>query len=247
MPTDCANLSPGVSIVIVSANENHRLLATLRSIPNDVRSLEVILVVPKSDNDARDIVREVGLEDIQICHDFGLGVYPAMNIGLSKARYTHVLFLNTGDLIIGSSQLKYCILEIERKPHTSYIFPIEASWNSDLNACRPDLRSFIAGNKGSYVSHQGVLFLTTFVTQEGRFDERFKIAADFKQLCNLYYAKNFSILNLKLVSIEYPNISSRFNRRGRFESIVVTICYLRGLLRIRATSNRLRTEFRNLP
>ena len=247
MPTDCADLSPGVSIVIVSAHENHRLLATLRSIPNDVRSLEVILVVPKSDNDARDIVREVGLEDIQICHDFGLGVYPAMNIGLSKARHTHVLFLNTGDLIIGSSQLKYCISEIKENPYTTYIFPIDASWNSDFSVCRPDLRSFIAGDKGSYVSHQGVLFLTTFVTQKGKFDERFKIAADFKQLCNLFYTENFSILNLKLVSIEYPNISSRFNRRGRFESIVVTICYLRGLLRIRATSNRLRTEFRNLP
>lgn len=247
MPIDCANLSPGISIVIVSAHENHRLLATLRSIPNDVRSLEVILVVPKSDNDARDIVKEVGLEEIKIYHDFGLGVYPAMNIGLSNARYTHVLFLNTGDLIIGPSQINHCISEIKGSPNTSYILPIGASWNNVLNACRPDLRSFIAGDKGSYVSHQGVLFLTTFVAKEGRFDERFKIAADFKQLCNLYYTENFSMLNLKLVSIEYPNISSKFNRRGRFESILVTICHLRGLLRIRATTNRLRMEFRNLP
>jgi glycosyltransferase involved in cell wall biosynthesis len=246
MPTDCANLSPGVSIVIVAAHESHRLLATLRSIPGDIRELEVVLVVPESDNYAREIVQEVGLENIRIVHDFGLGIYPAMNIGLSKARHTHVLFLNTGDLIIGSSQLRYCITEIRGKPHTSYILPIHASWNSALDTCLPDLRSFIAGDIGSYVSHQGVLFSTTFVTHEGKFDERFKIAADFKQLCNLYYTKSFSTLNLSLVSIEYPNVSSKFNRRGRFESIFVSMCFLRGLLRIRATSTRLRTEFRNL-
>jgi glycosyltransferase involved in cell wall biosynthesis len=246
MPNDYANLSPGVSIVIVSAHERHRLLATLRSIPNDVRNFEVILVVPKSDNDAKDIVREIGLEEIRIFHDSNLGIYPAMNIGLSEARYTHVLFLNTGDLMIGSSELKHCLSVIKGKSQTSYIFPVDVSWNSDLNACLPDLRSFIAGEKDAYVSHQGVLFLTSFVTQEGRLDERFKIAADFKQLCKLYYTQNFSILNLKLVSIEFPNVSSKFNRRGRLESIFVTICYLRGLLRIRATSTRLRSEFRNL-
>jgi hypothetical protein len=246
MPTDRANLSPGVSIVIVAAHESHRLLATLRSIPCDIRDLEVILVVPESDNYAREIVQEVGLESIRIFHDFGLGIYPAMNIGLSKARHTHVLFLNTGDLIIGSSQLRYCISEIHRKPNTSYILLIHASWNSALEMCLPDLRSFIAGNAGSYVSHQGVLFSTAFVNHEGKFDERFKIAADFKQLCNLYYTKSFSTLNLTLVSIEYPNVSSKFNRRGRFESIIVSMCFLRGLLRIRAISTRLRTEFRNL-
>ena len=246
MPTDGANLSPGVSIVIVSAHESRRLLATLRSIPSHVRSLEVILVVPKSDIDAKGIVREVGLEDIQIFHDLGLGIYPAMNIGLSKAKYTHVLFLNTGDLIIGSSQLEYCISEIEGKSDASYIFPIHASWSSELDNCRPDLRSFIAGEKGSYVSHQGVLFSTNFVSEKGRFDERFKIAADFKQLCSLYYTKKILTLDLKLVSIEYPNISAKFNRRGRFESIIVTLFYLRGSLRIRATYFRLRTEFRNL-
>jgi hypothetical protein len=246
MPTDCANLSPGISIVIVSAHENGRLLTTLRSIPSHVQSLEVILVVPKSDVDARGIVREVGLEDIQIFHDFGLGVYPAMNIGLSKARYTHVLFLNTGDLIIGSSQLEYCISEIKREPDTSFILPIHASWNSKLDACQPNLRSFIAGEEGSYISHQGVLFTKTFVSQVGRFDERFKIAADFRQLCNLYYTKNFSTLDVVLVSIESPNFSAKFNRRGRFESIIVTLLYLRGSLRIRATSFRLRSEFRNL-
>lgn len=246
MPTDCANLSPGVSIVIVSAHESPRLLATLRSIPSHVRNLEVVLVVPKSDIDAKCVVREVGLEDIQIFYDFGLGVYPAMNIGLSKAKYTHVLFLNTGDLIIGLSQLEYVISVIKEKPDASYILPVHTSWNSALDACRPDLRSFIAGVKGCYVSHQGVLFSTKFITGEGMLDERFKIAADFKQLCILYYTKNFSTLDLKLVSTEYPNISSKFNRRGRFESIIVTLFHLRGSLRIRATSFRLRMEFRNL-
>jgi glycosyltransferase involved in cell wall biosynthesis len=247
MPTDCANLSSGISIVIVAAYESHRLLVTLRSIPADVPDLEVVLVVPESDNYAKEIVQEVGLKNIRIFHDSGIGIYPAMNIGLSKARHTHVLFLNAGDLIIGSSQLKYCIAEIRGKSHTSYILPIQASWNGALDTCLPDLRSFIAGDEESYVSHQGVLFSTTFVTQEGKFDERFKIAADFKQLCNLYYTKSFARLNLSLVSIEFPNVSSKFNRRGRFESIIVSLFYLRGLLRIRATYIRLRTEFRNLP
>lgn len=246
MPTDYANLSPGVSIVIVSAHESHRLLSTLRSIPNDVRNLEIILITPKSDNEARDIVRKASTQEIRVFNDLGLGVYPAMNIGLSHARYTHVLFLNTGDLIIGSYQLNYCISEIEKEPFRSYILPIEASWSIDLTACRPNLGSFISGDRDSYVSHQGVLFLKSFVTQEGRFDERFKIAADFKQLCSLYYTKNYSIIDLRLVSIEYPKFSSTFNRRGRVESIVVSICHLQGLLRIRAIIIRLRGELRDL-
>lgn len=240
------NLSPGISIVIVSADESHRLLSTLRSIPNDIQNLEVILVVPKLDIQVMDIIRMIDLQKIHIFHDSGTGVYQAMNIGLAQAHYTHVLFLNTGDLIIGSDQLKYCLSEIKIGPSRSYILPIQASWNNFLTNCLPDLRSFIAGEAGYYVSHQGVLFLKTFITQEGKFDVRFKIAADLKQLCSLYYTKNYSILNLRLVAIEYPKISSRFNRRGRFESFVVTVCYLRGLLRIKATTTRLRAEIRDI-
>jgi glycosyltransferase involved in cell wall biosynthesis len=243
MPTYSANLSPGVSIVIVSAHESHRLLSTLRSIPVDFRNLEVILVVPESDKGAGEIIRQTNLQRIRIFNDFGLGVYRAMNIGLAQARYTHVLFLNTGDLIVGPKQLNYCLSEIERDPSKSYVLPIKATWDHTLTACVADLRSFIAGQKGSYVSHQGVLFLTTFISQKGRFDERFRIAADFKQLCVLYSTNNYSTLDLRLVQIEYPNISSKYNRRGRFESIVVTICYLRGLLRVRASSARLLKEF----
>lgn len=201
-------------------------------------------MIPKFDHEVTDVIQLIDRQKIHILYDSGIGVYHAMNIGLSQAHYTHVLFLNTGDLIIASQQLKYCLSEIEKDPSRSYILPIEASWSSLLTNCLPDLRSFIAGDEGYYVSHQGVLFLTTFVTQEGRFDVRFKIAADLKQLCSLYYTKNYSILNLRLVSIEYPKISSKFNRRGRLESIIVAIHSLRGLIRIKAIANRLRVELR---
>ena len=246
MPTNCTDLSPGVSIVIVSAHESHRLLSTLRSIPLDVHNVEVILVVPKSDTGAQAIVSESGYLGIRIYHDLGRGVYQAMNIGISKALHTHILFLNTGDRLIGLDQLTHCLSEIENDPTLAYIFPIEASWSEDLTSSLPDLRKFLSGEKGSYVSHQGVLFLKAFLSQEGRFDERFKIAADYKQLCSLYYARNYSTLNSKLVSIEYPKISAKFNRRGRIETILIAFFYLKGLLRLRALANRARREVHDL-
>lgn len=211
-----------------------------------MHNLEVILVVPKSDTGAQAIVNESGYLGISIYNDLGRGVYQAMTIGLSRAIHTHILFLNTGDRLIGLDQLMHCFSEIEKDPTVAYIFPIEASWSDDLTSSLPDLRKFLAGEKGSYVSHQGVLFLKAFLSQEGRFDERFKIAADYKQLCSLYYTRNYLTLNSKLVSIEYPTISAKFNRRGRIETILIAFFYLKGFLRLRALANRAKKEVHDL-
>lgn len=246
MATSKTSLSPGVSIVIVSFNERERLQATLSSIPLNINNIEVILVVPICDINAIEIANSLGFSSIRLVHDLGSGVYHAMNLGIENASFSHVLFLNTGDLIMGASQLNDCLLEINQSVGKSLILPVVARWSDAIDKSNPDLFKFISGSQNNYVSHQGVLFSKLFVSEKGKFDQKYKVAADFKQLCLLYRFGDFEHRDIKLVAIEYPEYSARFNKRGRFESLAISIIYLRGRIRFNALKSRLISEIRSI-
>lgn len=245
MDTIETSLSPGISIIIVSFNEKERLLATLSSIPADSQNIEVILVVPASDRVSVDLAKSSTSNAIKIVHDRGLGVYQAMNIGVSHANLSHILFLNTGDVITGSPELERCLSEIKKDSSKSLILPVVAEWNNELDKAIPNLSLFLSGSRNGYVSHQGVLFLRAFAHKEGHLDQRYKVSADFKQLCMLYRSGSYKNLNFKLVSIEFPSFSAKYNRRGRFESIVICLIHLRRGNRIKAVSARILFELKS--
>jgi glycosyltransferase involved in cell wall biosynthesis len=236
------SLSPGISIIIVSFNESARLQATLSSIPQYFQNVEVILVAPASDEIAIRIANSPEFKQVRVIHDRGLGVYQAMNFGILNANFSHILFLNTGDLITNGHHLNDCLSVINRNVSTSLILPVEANWSDEIEKSNPDLFLFLAGSSDSYVSHQGVLFSRLFVSREGYFDQKYKVAADFKQLCLLYRNGDYEVKNIKLVSIEFPKFSSQFNRRGRVESLAISILSLRGRIRFIAFKSRLISE-----
>jgi len=243
MPTFEPSLSPGVSIVIVSFNESTRLQATLSSIPYGFQNIEFILVVPASDHESIELAHSLSQSQVQVINDLGLGVYHAMNIGIKHSRFSHVLFLNTGDLITSAEVLNQCLIEIERHVNESLILPVAASWNVEIDSAAPNLSQFLIGKKHNYISHQGVLFSRFFVEDEGNFDERYKVAADFKQLCKLFKNGRYQHLGVKLVSIEFPKFSSRFNRRGRVETFLIILLDLRGKIRLKSLASRVTSEF----
>lgn len=220
--------------------------ATLSSIPLNIINIEVILVVPRSDTNAIEIANSLGLSFIRIVHDFGLGVYHAMNLGIENAIFSHLLFLNTGDLLTGAHQLNDCLLEINQNVDKSLILPVVAPWSDAIDKSHQNLFRFISGSRDSYVSHQGVLFSKLFVSEIGMFDQKYKVAADFKQLCFLYRFGAYENKNIKLVIIEYPVYSARFNKRGRVESLAISIIHLRGRIRLNAIKSRLITEIKSL-
>lgn len=179
-------------------------------------------------------------------NDYGRGVYPAMNLGISAANFSHILFLNTGDLITSEVQLLDCLIEINKNIDISLILPVSANWSLEIENSTPDLLQFILGVSGNYVSHQGVLFAKTFLQQAGLLDPRFKVAADFKQLCLLLKNGSYKKLGAKLVLIEYPKFSSKFNRRGRLETFFIIFKHVPSVYKLKALKSRFINECKSL-
>jgi len=157
-----------VSIITVVFNGAQRLRATIESVLGQIYpEIEYIVVDGGSSDGSIDILREYSAHiDYWISEPDG-GIYDAMNKGLSLARGEYVLFLNSGDLLVG--KLLDSKLDFAQRLPVKRTDPIG----------RERFRSPTDIRLGMPYCHQGIFFRNAGLKL---FDTRYKIAADYQFL-----------------------------------------------------------------
>ena len=239
-------IAPTVSIITVSAFDEIRLRATLKSLVTLRGDVEHILVTPSKDFESTSIWEELKSEaaiDMRILHDANSGVYQAMNIGAESAIGEYICFWNAGDELISPTAMEILISRLKKDHPEWLIFQGDFSWRSPLILSESEVKSFVLHNPDSFISHQCIIIRRSVFKSLKGFKTQFKIAADTAQMTQMFLKVKPIFENALVVHVEIPNLAAKNHRRSRFESLLIAATFLSGEMRMHAIRNILRVEF----
>ena len=255
MLTSVDNLHSGdaskfnVTIVTVSAFDQHRLQITLKSLLELPSNLEHITVVPKTDLESiatwKRICGKKTTKNFRLLFDSGTGIYPAMNLGLQASSGSYVCFWNAGETSVGPNSLK--VLSAYAASCTREVFLVGADleWDPLYDITQQSLRNFVLQSSSSFISHHSIFLRRDVAYNFGGFNERYVVAADTDLIYRILNRFTPSILEEKIVRVERPAFAKLHNRRARFESLLVASSNLTGVMKLMALWNIFKRELRN--
>jgi glycosyltransferase involved in cell wall biosynthesis len=178
---------PEIEIITVCKNNANGLKNTLESLLIQTHERWIsIIVVGESEDDSLEIALDFAHRDsrIRLISEPGIGIYPAMNLGLNNSKMKYVWFLNSGDYF--ASPL---ILEKAARRMINEDFAILLGGYGVLEGNgrirhfkkrgkKLSTREISLNRRGA--CHQSVLFNFEFSGAPKRFDEKFNLASDFK-------------------------------------------------------------------
>lgn len=181
-----------VSIVTVSLNNAAGLALTIESVrTQSTRCFEHIIVDGGSADGTVDLLKSVDTYPVNWISEPDLGVFDAMNKGVSLARGTYVYFLNSGDRFIDSDVLR----SIER----------------DLSGGQPIICGRVRTTRsghfvgmadlGSWLPHQGA-FVRADILRKFPFDNQLKIFGDLDLWMRLKSAGLYDPVRIERVIAE---------------------------------------------
>ena len=236
---------PTISIITVSAFDEVRLSATLKSLVMLGEEVEHILVVPRGDLKSVSLWEkhksDAGMQ-MRIMHDTNQGVYRAMNIGGKSANGDYICFWNAGDELISPTAMQVLISRLKKDRPEWLIFQGDFSWRKPLLLSESEVRSFVIHNPTSFVSHQCIVVRGNAFNSLQGFKTKYKIAADTAQITQLFLKAKPIFENIEVVRVETPNLAAKNHRRSRIESFIIAFTTLKGSMRMEAIQNILHTE-----
>ncbi len=165
---------PLFSLITVTRENCAGLAATGRSLPPANRALYEWLVVDGASGDGTLAYLKGSAARWSSAPDSGL--YDAMNKGLSVARGAYVLFLNAGDRLAPGGVLETLAAVLRLRPRQpDFIYADALEDGGFVKPARPHGQA----RAGMFTHHQAMLYHRDIVTGL-RFDERYRIAADYK-------------------------------------------------------------------
>jgi len=211
-----------LSVVTVASFEQERLERTLSSLVSVNSEIEHVVIIPKSDLDSKARILRYKSEaryPVTIGNDDGIGIYAAMNLGVSLARGKYVHFLNAGDEILDQSVFSENISSLRNSEETWAIMGCSLPWNSMYSTFLGMDRKFLRQEKNSYVSHQTVLARRNALIALDGFDTSFKVAADILMTMKLSNLSAPVLLSGISVKVEAGRTVTASNRLSRLETI----------------------------
>jgi glycosyltransferase involved in cell wall biosynthesis len=216
---------PVLSIITVAAFDTQRLQKTLDSLSSILSELvEHVVIHPNQDSETRSLLdsREYTSSYRHSYADSGVGIYPAMNIGIEKARGKYVWFINSGDELI-TNEVAGLLKSLEKNRPTWLIGKGLFDWREDQEMHLDNLSKFLDFNEDSFISHQTVLIRTQILRNLGCFDVRYKVAADTDLIARIRELEPPMWFMEYIVKVEQPEFASAHNRRARFETLLLSI------------------------
>jgi glycosyltransferase involved in cell wall biosynthesis len=215
-------MSPILSIITVSFNSSSTIKETLDSLQELKRitdDVEIIIKDGVSTDDTMNIVKQYDKTIDQIFSLQDKGIYDAMNFATAKAKGLYTVFINSDD-IVNPIQMKKIIdhlmkTKIDLLATSVLICDLAGKIIGKRSA---QLRSLNFSHSGMPCSHQG-LFVKTSLLKSYRFDESFKIAADYDLILKLISTKasfenlSFNCSTYRLGGKSYGNVAALENFR----------------------------------
>jgi len=198
-----------LSIITINYNNADGLKATLQSIKNQTfKEYELIIIDGGSTDSSKEEIKKYENKLVYWVSEKDSGIYNAMNKGIRVAKGDYLFFLNSGDTFFNDEVLqkvKPFLKETGLVYGNIQIDEPKKKWIKFYNE-RLDFEYFTRDT----LPHQGCFIKRSLFTQIGLYDERLKIAADWKFFLQAICVYQVSSLYIDQVisNYDYSGISS---------------------------------------
>lgn len=200
-------MNPIVSIITVSLNDREGLQKTIESILSQTfNEFEYIIIDGGSTDGSMEIIKRVETKLAYHVSEKDNGIYHAMNKGLNAAKGTYCLFLNAGDFLC-STHVLATVFKNELKEDIVSGDMLYDCGDAGIQYCNsPDELTF-GYMYSKFLFHPATFIKGNLLKQLGRYNEKFKIAADHEFFFNAVVMNKASYRHI-------PFAISQHNNRG---------------------------------
>lgn len=199
------------SIVTVCYNAENTIEETIKTVLSQTyKNIEYVIVDGRSKDGTCDIINNyIGDERIKFISESDTGLYNAMNKSLDLITGDYVIFLNSGDYFTDENVINDIFVKMNKLHPADLIYGnvIRNTFSGKKRECYGG-RISVKKNLllGRMISHQ-VMFFKSDIMKKYRYDESYKITADFNLLSRIIKDK---------CSMEYINVDVTLmeNREG---------------------------------
>lgn len=204
-----------VSIISIARNNKEGLVSTYKSVLSQTyRNWELLLVIAPSEDGTCALGENLANSDprIKTFHQVGLGIYSAMNQGLTKATGDFVWFLNSGDEFYDEATLERAVEQIQLLDADLLIGGYSILGDDDSkeyikSSKRLSIFEFAFNRRGG--CHQAMLFHRKKVLDSGGFNLDFELASDFDLVMKMVKSRNSFRINSVFACIEPGGVSDQ--------------------------------------
>lgn len=202
-------MMPFFSIITIVRNDLIGLKRTFESvISQNNKDFEWIVVDGASKDGCVKFLESVSFDNFQWISEPDLGIYNAMNKGITLARGSYINFLNAGDFY-----QKNDILETVRKEIDIYPNQVDLVFGGAYLMMKNKINYYRKPKSMDYVPyglpsiHQSTYYKTELI-KENRYDERYRICGDYYLICKFVSLQpNVLIIDMPLVEFSIGGIS----------------------------------------
>ncbi len=200
-----------ISIVTICYNSENEIKDTLRSIAEqDYTDYEIVIKDGSSTDNTMSMVNEFIKEnstvDVMVESAADKGIYNAMNAAIDMATGEWIFFLNSGDRFVSKEVLSIISKSLNEEYDVVYGNVImsdgteDSRWKGDISLIE----------KKMPFGHQAC-FMKTSIVRQYKFDEQFKIAADYNMVLRSYKeGRKFCYVDTDIARFDMDGVSSTF-------------------------------------
>lgn len=168
-----------ITVVTVCYNAEKTIEKTMQSVLRQTyREIEYLIIDGESKDSTLGIIRKYESDKrVRLVSEPDNGLYNAMNKALNYSTGQYVIYMNSGDIFCDNEVIE------DMAPYLTYDLvygnAVRKTWNGNLlekYSGKFKIMSLLL--MGKMMSHQS-LFTQTDIMKQYRFDERFKICADY--------------------------------------------------------------------
>lgn len=173
-----------ISVITVVKDDAHGLASTFESLVQQTHSdWEMIVVASLSMDDTLGVANAISKTDgrVVVLLQEALGIYEAMNLGVSKVRGSHIWFMNAGDIFASKDVLEHALTTIQESGASLIVggYKLGQKIESRRFNYRSQRISRLRFAFNLRMSHQAMIFSAKDFKEVGYFDLKYRLASDF--------------------------------------------------------------------
>ena len=166
------------------------LLSTFASLMEQSYSdWELIIVASHSSDNTLEVANSISMKDERVVYILqeALGIYEAMNLGLTKVKGSHIWFMNAGDTFASHDVLGHALTTIQKSSASLLVggYKLGQQTGSRSFKYRSQNISRWRFAFNLRMSHQSMLFKSRVFEEIGNFDLKYRLASDFDFILKL--------------------------------------------------------------